>query len=392
MKKIAIVTYHYFKTKTRGGEIYTKKLTNILKDKYQTTILTTRSADHTTWKNKLKEYEVDNKNKIIRFKIDFEVKPRNRIEKTINILNNKLRAFKDELNYLKTIGPYSSSLFNFLSKNKENFDIFIFIGYANPITYFGLPLVKEKSILIPLTHKEPILYLSIFDELFKQPKIIGFSSVGEKEIIKKRFKKLPKLVQIGIYPEEFKSKINFQFIKNRYNLFNPYVLFIGRTEPYKGIYDLIDFFLKFKSAEKNDIDLVIIGEKLFPIKTNKNIKFLGILSEEEKTILIKNSLFLVNPSWYESLSLTVLEAWQQKKPVLVYGLNHVLKRQIELSKGGLFYENYNDFVLKMNDLIKYKKKKQKLGENGFRFYLNNYKKEIVKEKLINIIENFNNFK
>ncbi len=388
MKKIAIVTYHYFKTKTRGGEIYTKKLTNILKDKYQTTILTTRSADHTTWKNKLKEYEVDNKNKIIRFKIDFEVKPRNRTEKTINILNNKLRTFKDELNYLKKIGPYSSNLFNFLSKNKENFDIFIFIGYANPITYFGLPLVKEKSILIPLTHKEPILYLSIFDELFRQSKIIGFSSVGEKEIIKKRFKKLPKLTQIGIYPEEFKSKINFQFIKNRYNLFNPYILFIGRTEPYKGIYDLIDFFLKFKSARKNNIELIIIGEKLFPIETNKNIKFLGILSEEEKTILIKNSLFLVNPSWYESLSLTILEAWQQKKPVLVYGLNEILKKQILLSKGGLIYENYQEFENNMVKLIKNPNLRKQLGKNGYLFYYNNYRKKIIKEKLEKIINDF----
>lgn len=388
MKKIAIVTYHYFKTKTRGGEIYTKKLTNILKDKYQTTILTTRSADHTTWKNKLKEYEVDNKNKIIRFKIDFEVKPRNRTEKTINILNNKLRTFKDELNYLKKIGPYSSNLFNFLSKNKENFDIFIFIGYANPITYFGLPLVKEKSILIPFTHKEPILYLSIFDELFRQSKIIGFSSVGEKEIIKKRFKKLPKLTQIGIYPEEFKSKINFQFIKNRYNLFNPYILFIGRTEPYKGIYDLIDFFLKFKSARKNNIELIIIGEKLFPIETNKNIKFLGILSEEEKTILIKNSLFLVNPSWYESLSLTILEAWQQKKPVLVYGLNEILKKQILLSKGGLIYENYQEFENNMVKLIKNPNLRKQLGKNGYLFYYNNYRKKIIKEKLEKIINDF----
>jgi glycosyltransferase involved in cell wall biosynthesis len=389
MKKIAIVSYHFYKTKTRGGEIHAVLLSKLLQDIAKVTVITTQSKNHLTWKNEIKKNEDYYQNiKIIRHPVDFEIKPRDVTNFNHYLLRNKNHTIEEEMSWIKQIGPYSTSLFNYLKKNKDNFDIFIFVGYANPITYFGLPLVKDKALLIPLCHKEPRLYFKIFSKLFMQPVCILPNTRAEAEIIKKRFTtNHSPLYILGINIDETKKQSNID-IKKRFHLNNPYIIFIGRTEPYKGIYELIDYFNLFIKNNPIKLDLVIIGEKIFPIKTNRNIKYLGIVPQEEKISLIKNSLFLINPSWYESLSLTLLEAWQQKKPVLVYGNCQVLKDQVTLSSGGLSYENYREFDEKIKSLLINKDLRKTLGENGYLFYEKNYSESSIKKKLIKIINNF----
>ncbi len=392
MKKIAIVSYQFYKTKTRGGEIHTVLLSKLLQDIAKVTIVTTQSKTHLTWKNEIKKNEeYFNDIKVIRHPVDFEIKPRDVTNFNHYLLRNKNHAIEEEISWIKQIGPYSTSLFNYLKKNRDNFDIFIFIGYANPITYFGLPLVKNKAFLVPLLHKEPRLYFKIFDKLFLQPVYILPSTQTEGEIIKKRFLNHSPLFILGINIDETKKQSNID-IKKRFRLDNPYITFIGRTEPYKGIYELISYFNLFIKNNSQKLDLVIIGEKIFPIKTNKNIKYLGIVSQEEKTALISKSLFLINPSWYESLSLTLLEAWQQKKPVLVYGFNPVLKDQVLRSKGGLYYETYQEFEEKIKSLLTNNTLRKTLGQNGYLFYKKNYSKFIVRKKLKNLINNFHYLK
>jgi glycosyltransferase involved in cell wall biosynthesis len=386
MKRIAVISYHFYKTRTRGGEIYTALLSKLLQNVADVTIITTQSKTHLTWKNEIKKNEDYFGVKVIRHPVDFEIKPRNVTNFNHYLLRNKNHTIEEEMLWIKQIGPYSTSLFNYLKKNRDNFDVFIFVGYANPVTYFGLPLVKNKALLIPLCHKEPRLYFEIFDKLFTQPVYILPGSLPEAEIIKKRFPNHSPLYILGINIDEINKQSNID-VEKRFNLNNPYILFIGRTEPYKGIYELIDYFNLFIKKNPIKLDLVIVGEKIFPIKTNKNIKYLGVVSQEEKTNLIKNCLFLINPSWYESLSLTLLEAWQQKKPVLIYSGNHVLKAQTTQSLGGLNYENYREFEKTMKTLLVDKSLRKTLGKNGYLFYKKNYSESTIKKRLLKIINN-----
>ncbi|MCR4313011.1 MAG: glycosyltransferase family 4 protein [Candidatus Roizmanbacteria bacterium] len=385
MKKIAIVSYHFYKTKTRGGETHVVLLSKLLKKMADVTIITTQSKTHSTWKNEITK-KVDSYQgiKIVRHPVDFQIAPRKIVDFNHFLLRNKNHNIDDEILWIKKIGPYSNSLFKYLKRHKTNFDIFIFIGYANPITYFGLPLVNNKSFLIPLLHKEPKLYFKIFNRLFSQPKWILPSTSSELQLIEKRFPGHSPLRILGINPEEINMRLNSDSNK-KFQTKNPYILFIGRTEPYKGIYELIEYFNQFIKNNYIKLDLIIIGEKIFPIKTGKNIIYLGIVSQSEKTSFISNSLFLVNPSWYESLSLTLLEAWQQKKPVLVSENCEVLKDQVHLSKGGLYYNGYFEFEKKIKLLLNDARLRKTLGVNGYLFYKKNYSALIIKKKLRKIL-------
>jgi len=100
---------------------------------------------------------------------------------------------------------------------------------------------------------------------------------------------------------------------------------VGRLVFHKNIQVVIKS-LKLLKEKFPKISLVIIGkgpyrpqlEKLVSeANLQKNVIFKGHVSEEEKNHLIASSQALVFPSLFEGFGLVILEAFMQKKPVLV---------------------------------------------------------------------------
>ena len=75
------------------------------------------------------------------------------------------------------------------------------------------------------------------------------------------------------------------------------------------------------------------------------------MSEQDKFDALRAATLLIAPSLYESLSMTVLEAWLMGKPVLVNGRCEVLKEQCLRSDGGLYYRNYEEFELALRVIL-----------------------------------------
>jgi glycosyltransferase involved in cell wall biosynthesis len=107
---------------------------------------------------------------------------------------------------------------------------------------------------------------------------------------------------------------------------NPYqFVYVGRLVFYKNIQVVIRA-LKLVKEKFPKINLIIIGkgpyrndlEKLVEkYSLQNNVTFKGHVSEEEKNHLIASSQALVFPSLFEGFGLVILEAFMQKKPVLV---------------------------------------------------------------------------
>lgn len=124
---------------------------------------------------------------------------------------------------------------------------------------------------------------------------------------------------IPLYVERSKKEIN-KIIN--YDLPEKYVLYIGRISSYKGIEILLE-----AAIMNSDINFVIAGSgplsKLVrdavPKAANKNIIFIDkFISEYEKQMLIRESLFLVFPSTNENeaFGLVQLEAMREGKPLV----------------------------------------------------------------------------
>jgi glycosyltransferase involved in cell wall biosynthesis len=285
-------------------------------------------------------------------------------------------------------GPLSNGLVNYISKNKDNYDHFIFVQYLYGPTFFGMPLVWEKSILWPCAHDEPPIYLNIMTDYFKNTKAIITNATEELDLIRRLFnnENVPSLiVGVGINVPE-KDKIDSIKVKNKYGLKTPYILYMGRIEAGKGCHDLFEYFSRFKERNNLKLDLVLVGKAIMDIPKRNDIKYLGFVSEEEKFSLIEGCEFLVNPSQFESFSMILMESWLLRKPVLVNGKCEVLKGQCKKSNGGLWYESYEEFEAMLQWMFNSEKIRKEMGKNGKKYVEANYLWDKIEKKLLGFVK------
>ena len=152
---------------------------------------------------------------------------------------------------------------------------------------------------------------------------------------------------------------------------------------------MFQYFLKYvKKNLPRKIKLLLIGKEVIKIPRHKSITHLGSISSEDKFSAINNSLFMIMPSQYESLSMVTLEAWFVSKPVLVNGRCEVLKGQCRRSNGGLYYSNYEEFEACMDYMLQNRFAVKKFGKQGNAYAEKNYKWEVIERKYINLIKSF----
>ncbi|OGK09706.1 hypothetical protein A2767_07635 [Candidatus Roizmanbacteria bacterium RIFCSPHIGHO2_01_FULL_35_10] len=383
MIKIALINPRYHPNIFDGGEMHVRKLVSHFTKFADVTVLTTKAIDKESWKDEVDEVSKKDCINIIRFSSETDRNARKFNDLTHSLYADQNPKIKDLTEWIKQVGPYTPSFYEYLQQNFNNYDLFFFVGYNNAFTYFGLPLVKQKAVLIPLTHKEAMLRFNIFDRIFSSPRIIIPSSEGEKKIIQERFNSLPPLFIVGIDVNK-PTKI----LKNTDNkIKKPYCIYIGRISRFKGTWELIEKFMEFKSHNKSKLNLVLIGENndFIKIPKRKDIIHIPKVSEIQKFSLLADSEFIINSSYYESVSLILLEAWQVKKPVLVNGKCDVLKSQVIQSDGGLFYENYKEFEAMILWLNSHSRERSLLGKNGFKWAKKNYSEIIIRKKLESLV-------
>lgn len=119
------------------------------------------------------------------------------------------------------------------------------------------------------------------------------------------------VIPLGIDTErvDFRSQ---QMTDSR-NLFNeePYFVFVGNNRYYKGLHILMEAL-----EEAVDVNVVIAGENQKEIRQDanrknlKNVLFLGLVGEDEKYALMRNSIGFVYPSYLrsEAFGLSLVEA------------------------------------------------------------------------------------
>ena len=88
-----------------------------------------------------------------------------------------------------------------------------------------------------------------------------------------------------------------------------------------------------------------------PIPEHPLIKCLGVVDEPVREALLAKARLLLVPSPYESLSMVLLEAWNQGLPALVNGRCAVLHGQVLRANGGLSYRYASDFAASLAYLL-----------------------------------------
>lgn len=137
-------------------------------------------------------------------------------------------------------------------------------------------------------------------------------------------------------PDDFKK----DFGKKR-------ILFLGRFDEKKGIFDLLDVMTEITKIDSN-VKLYIgsnerkekVNKIINEYNLNNNVEYLGWIDEKLKKEVLKEATIFVLPSYYEGMPMSVLEAMAYKNIVISTNVGGIP----EIIENG-----YNGFLIEPGD-------------------------------------------
>jgi glycosyltransferase involved in cell wall biosynthesis len=149
----------------------------------------------------------------------------------------------------------------------------------------------------------------------------------------------------------------------------PYFLFVGRLEKVKGLDTLIPVFRRYKKAQ-----LLIAGKGSCQLQLRRlaqgsdNIRFLGYQSWHQLQALYRQAVALIVPSsCFEVFSLTIVEAFGQKTPVIARKLGG-MPEIIQESGGGFIYDTEEELTAAMDHLLASASHRHAAGQRAYQAY------------------------
>jgi glycosyltransferase involved in cell wall biosynthesis len=348
-------------------------------------ILTTCALDYRTWRN---AYPAGHAHvggvKVRRFPVDAprDLAAFDRLSRAIAAAPERASPEAQE-RWMRAQGPVSSALLAYVRDYEALYDVFVFCGYLYATTAMVLPLVASKAVLMPFAHDEWPIRLPMWNAIFASCKAIVSTTKQEGDFLRRRFPQLPvRRVTVAASMEPAPDR-NPERFRRSFGVGEPFLLYLGRVDPSKGVEELFDHFRRYRASRKTPLKLVVAGSKHMRVPDDPNIVVLGRIDERTKWDTLEACELLVMPSEYESLSLVLLEAWACAKPVLVNARSAVLVAQCRRSGGGVWYANYAQFAAAL-DILDAAKRRQ-LGRQGQEHFAGAYNWDEAVDTLVELL-------
>jgi glycosyltransferase involved in cell wall biosynthesis len=386
--KIAFVVQRFGLDVNGGAETLCRLIAERMIPYWEIDVLTSSAKDYV--KRFQNEFppgeEIINDVTVRRFEIDYlrsDDKVFSRLdEKVLRRESND----QEEALWLKEIGPYSSTLISYIQEFQDQYDLFFFFTYLYATTTLILPMVQEKSFLVPAAHDETPIHARFFDDFFALPKGLIFSTQEEKAFLRKKTsdRMAPAFViGVGLDPLGYVSPDSF---RQKYQIHGEFMLYVGRIQTQKGCDELFDFYLTLPLDIRTKYPLVLIGKSAMNIPENEHIMPVGFVSDEMKYNAIAAAELVIMPSRFESLNMVILESWLCETSVLVNGDCDVLREQCRKSNGGLWYNNYEEFEACLRLMLTKKDLSERMGIHGKDYVEKNYSWGEIERRYLKIVQ------
>ena len=367
--KLAFVVQRYGADIAGGSEAHCRQLALHLGTRHDVTVLTTSAGDYVTWANAYPPGEsADGRVRVLRFPV---VRQRNLstfAEVSDEVFDGGAPAERQE-SWFQENGPHAPALLDHLRARGAEYDLFLFWTYRYAPSYFGLPLVADRAVLVPTAEEDPAMDLSVLRDYFSKAAGFLFLTPEEQTLVANRIdRSLPPSCVIGIGLEPHAPATASRQVLDKLGIPQKYLLYLGRVDRNKGCDTLLDYFQDY-SAHHPDLTLVLAGPAKMQLPAHARIRALGYVSDDVRAALLDHADALVVPSPYESLSIVLLEAWNAGVPALVNGRCKVLAGQVRRADGGLAYRSSAEFSEALTYLVQHPSERRAFGEQG-RAYVN----------------------
>lgn len=227
--------------------------------------------------------------------------------------------------------------------------------------------VFRMHLSFPFSHLAMLLESKLMPLVYRNQRVITVSESSKKEILKMRLSKFKsiEIINPGINSAEYKRQKKTSYVS---------ILYLGRLKPYKNIDIALKAFAEILKTKKDAIFYIAgVGESLDNLRNlarsleiYDSVKFLGRVSDEEKSDLLSSCWVMVQPSMIEGWGITVIEANASGTPVVASNVNG-LKDSIVDGVTGLLVKPGDHIELAQNVLtmIKNKKSLQKFSNEAY---------------------------
>lgn len=251
---------------------------------------------------------------------------------------NAIIKFFPFIDYKKFLPGAYSHLLIAAYVERENIDVFHSPASTIPLAYSKKAVVTIHDLAI---YHNPDWFpkgqkfstrVAVPQTIKKAKKIVAVSEYTKKDLIK-YFKVAEDKVEViynGVEPKKDIDAVrpeDPEKIKNKFDIKQDFILFVGTIQPRKNIESLIMAFDSLRSSDVfKNYQLVIAGGRgwnyqpvfklVRDLALTKKVIFTDYVSKKDKWSLLNAASLFVFPSYYEGFGLSILEAMQQGTPVI----------------------------------------------------------------------------
>lgn len=279
---------------------------------------------------------------------------------------------------------------------KEGADIVHFPHFNIPVLYFGKHVVTVHDLLMhkfvggavttlpfPFYQIRRIGYNIVFYKVMKfSSKIIVPTNYVKKDVVMRYSINANKVVVTyeGITAFDNAKRDTQNAIRKtlkKYDVEKPYFIYVGNAYPHKNIERAIQALVKFNGLRKMKVSLALIGSRdVFKDRlkkyienrnTDKYVKLLGYVPDEDLGVLLKQSIAFIYPSLSEGFGLQGLES--MAAGILVMSSDIPVFREI-YEDNALYFDPYDvdSIVEAMKTVMKMpSKKREQMISKGEKF-------------------------
>ena len=345
--KLLLVVQRYGPEVTGGSEALCRAIAQRLAAQHDVAVATSCATDYVTWANVLPAgTSQDGPVTVHRF-ASARQRPLQEFWRLSDRIFDDLATAEEQQHWFTLNGPDVPGLLDFVRTRGRDFDRVLFFTYRYAPSWFGLPLVADRAILVPTAeHDQLIRSSTILAPYFRLPRAYIFLTPEEEAMVANVARSaLPPSVVIGsgIDPAPDRPA---RAALDALGLPPDFLVYLGRVDRNKGCDALVRHYAAYVAAAGSEgaLPLILAGPVKLELPVQEGLTVLGRVSDEVRDALLAHARALVMPSPFESLSLVVLEAWNRGTPVIVNARCEVLLGQVRRANGGLYYRSSEDFA------------------------------------------------
>ena len=385
--KLAFVVQRYGTGIAGGSEMHCRQLAERLASRHGITVLTTCARDYVTWENVHPPgLSTENGVRVHRFPV---ARPRNLkafADLSDEVFDDLGSSPEREEAWFRANGPDAPGLLDHLRAHGAEYDLVLFWAFRYAPSYFGLPLVADRAVLVPTAEEDPAVDLDVLPEFFARPAGYLFLTPEEEALVSTRAGRPlhpSRVIGIGLEPEHDPHPSSGGI--ERLGIPRDFVLYLGRVERNKGCATLLEYFQEYIEAG-GETTLVLAGPSTLMIPDHPRIRALGYVDDAVRQALLSHARALIVPSPYESLSIVLLEAWNHAVPALVNAHCKVLQGQVRRANGGLYYRSSREFQEALSWLLSNDAGSRDLGAQGLAYVEREYRWPTVLERVESLLQ------